>query len=186
MAEPAQRIDPVSLEEFQAMRFGDRKAELIDGVIVVAQAFPTSRHGDIAGGILVALANAIRRGGMPCRAQTGTGLPIRLDRDYSLGPDVLVHCGGTREIPGTPVLVVEVLSPSNSATELMKKLRAYQAVDGLTDILLVEQDAYTVERWTRDAGSAWTLAPRLSGAAAVLALPRFAAEWRLDELYGDT
>lgn len=185
MAEAAQRIDPVTLDEFQAMRFGDRKAELVDGVIVVAQAFPSSRHGDIAGGILVAFANAIRRGRLPCRAQTGTGLPIRLDRDYSLGPDVLVHCGGTRETPGKPVLVVEVLSPSNGTTELLKKLHAYQVVDSLTDILLVEQDTYAVERWARPQGGAWTLAPRLSGADAVLALPRFAAEWRLDDLYGD-
>lgn len=185
MAEPAQRIDPVSLEEFQAMRFGDRKAELIDGVIVVAQAFPTSRHGQIASAIGAHLFNAIRSGRLPCRSETGTGVEIRLERDYNLGPDVLIRCGSDRNAPGKPVLVVEVLSPSNSATELMKKLRAYQAVDGLTDILLVEQDAYAIERWTRDAGGAWTLAPRLSGADAVLALPRFAAEWRLDELYGD-
>lgn len=185
MAEPAQRIDPVTLEEFQDMRFGDRKAELIDGVIVVAQAFPTSRHGDIAGGILVVLANAIRRAKLPCRAQTGTGLPIRLDRDYNLGPDLLIHCGGTREKPGLPVLVVEVLSPSNSTAELLKKLHAYQAVDSLTDILLVEQDSYAVERWTRPDGGAWTLAPRLNGPDAVLVLPRFGAEWRLEELYGD-
>ena len=186
MANAAQRIDPVTLDEFQAMRFGDRKAELIDGVIVVAQAFPTSRHGDIAGGILVALANALRKGKLPCRAQTGAGIPIRLDRDYNLGPDVLVHCGGTRENPGLPVLVAEVLSPSNSATEMMKKLHAYQAVDSLTDILLVEQDAYAVEHWTLIAGGAWTLAPHRNGPDAVLALPRFGAEWRLEELYGDS
>ena len=35
-------------------------------------------------------------------------------------------------------LVVEVLSPSNSATEMMKKLHAYQAVDSITDILLLQ------------------------------------------------
>lgn len=185
MADAAQRIDPVTLDEFQAMRFGDRKAELIDGVIVVAQAFPTSRHGQIAAGLTVAFASAIRAGKLPCRTETGTGVEIRLDRDYNLGPDVLVRCGGDRNAPGAPVLVVEVLSPSNSATEMMKKLHAYQAVDSLTDILLVEQDAYAAEHWTRTANGAWTLAPRLSGPDAVLALPRFGTEWRLEELYGD-
>jgi Uma2 family endonuclease len=185
MAGAAQRIDPVTLDEFQAMRFGDRKAELIDGVIVVAQAFPSSRHGQIAAAMTAHFFGAIRAGKLPCRTETGTGVEIRLERDYNLGPDVLVRCGTDRSAPGQPVLVVEVLSPSNSATELMKKLHAYQAVDSLTDILLVEQDAYAVEHWTRTQGGAWTLAPRLSGADAVLALPRFAAEWRLDDLYGD-
>ncbi|HYH18222.1 MAG TPA: Uma2 family endonuclease [Azospirillum sp.] len=185
MAEPAPRIDPVTLEEFEAMSFGDRKAELIDGMIVVAHAFPSSRHGDVAGGILVALANALRKARRPCRAQTGTGVPIRLDRDYNLDPDVLVHCGGARDTGGKPVLVVEVLSPSNSATEMMKKLHAYQAVDSIADILLVEQDAYAVDHWTRAADGAWTLRPHLSGPDAVLALPAMGGEWRLEELYGD-
>jgi Uma2 family endonuclease len=185
MAEPAERIDPVSLEEFQAMHFGDRRAELIDGVIVVAQAFPTARHADITGGVLVALANAIRARRLPCRAQTGAGLPVRLDRDFVLGPDVLVHCGGTRERPGDPLVAVEVLSPSNRATELMRKLHAYQSVPSLTDILLIEQDAYRVEHWTRTERGSWTLADPLSGPDAVLTLPRLGGAWRREELYGD-
>jgi len=185
MAEPAQRIDPVTLEQFQAMHFGDRKAKLIDGVIVVAQAFPTSRHGQIANAMGAHFFNVIRAGKLPCRTETGPGIGIRLERDYNLGPDVLVRCGSHRTTPGEPVLVVEVLSPSNSATELMKKLHAYRAVGSLTDILLVEQDAYAVEHWTRTASGAGTLAPRLSGADATLVLPRFQGEWRLDELYGD-
>ncbi|MBP2228260.1 Uma2 family endonuclease [Azospirillum agricola] len=185
MAEAAWRFDPVTLEEFQTMSFGDRKAELIDGLVVLAQAFPTSRHGDITGGVLVALAGALRAGQRPCRAQTGTGLPIRLDRDYYLGPDVMVHCGGSRDAPGAPILVVEVLSPSNSASEMMKKLRAYQAVGSIADILFIDQDAYAVEHWTRDDRDAWTLSPRLSGANAVLVLPRLGGEWPLEVLYGD-
>lgn len=185
MANPARRIDPVTLEEFQAMSFGDRKAELIDGVITVAQAFPTSRHGEIAAAVGANLFNAIRNGRLPCRVEVGTGLPIRLDRDYHLGPDVMVRCGGSREIPGAPVLVVEVLSLSNGAAEMMKKLHAYQAVDSIADILFLEQDAHALEHWARDDRNAWTLAPRLAGPDAVLSLPRLAGEWRLVELYGD-
>lgn len=62
MADRARRIDPVSLEEFQVMDFGRRKAELIDGIVTVAQAFPTSRHADITVGVVVAFANAISAG----------------------------------------------------------------------------------------------------------------------------
>ena len=185
MANAAQRIDPVTLEEFQTMNFGDRKAELIDGVIVVAQAFPTSRHGAIAASIGAHFFNTIRAKKLPCRTEVGTGVPIRLERDYNLGPEVLVRCGERRDTDTPPVLVVEVLSPSNSATEMMKKLHAYKAVDSIADILLLEQDDYTVEHWTRDERGAWTLLPRLSGANAVLALPRFGGEWRLEDFYGD-
>lgn len=185
MGNAAERIDPVTLEEFDEMHFGDRKAELIDGVIVVAQAFPTSRHGDVMGGVLVALELALRAKRLPCRAQSGTGVRIRLGRDFHLGPDVLVHCGGSRDKPGEPVLVVEVLSPSNSTGEMMKKLDAYQSVDSIADILLVSQDEYAVDHWTRNTDGTWTGPHRLAGPDAVLALPRFGAEWRLEELYGD-
>lgn len=185
MGNAAERIDPVSLEEFDAMSFGDRKAELIDGMIVVAHAFPTSRHGAISAGVSFALTSAIRGRKLPCRAEVGTGVPIRLERDYNLGPDALVRCGNHRDGDGSPVLVVEVLSPSNSASEMMKKLNAYRAVDSIADILLLEQDSYAVEHWTRDDRGVWTLLPRLSGPDAVLSLPRLGGEWRLEEFYGD-
>lgn len=189
MANAARRIDPVSLEEFQAMDLGRRKAELIDGIVTVARAFPTSRHADITAGVVVAFANAIRRHRLPCRVQTGAGLPIRLDRDFYLGPDVMVHCGGAPDRPGLPTLVVEVLSPSNGATELMTKLHAYRSVDSIADILLLEQDAYLADHFTRSESGLWTGPTRLSGADAVLSLPRLGGGpdegWRLVELYGD-
>lgn len=189
MADAARRIDPVSLEEFQAMDFGSRKAELIDGIVTVAQAFPTSRHADITAGVVVAFANAIRSRRLPCRVQTGAGLPIRLDRDFHLGPDVLVHCGGAPNRPGLPTLVVEVLSPSNSATELMNKLHAFRSVDSIADILLLEQESYLVDHFTRTDSGLWTGPARLSGADAMLTLPRLGGGpgdgWRLAELYGD-
>lgn len=189
MADRARRIDPVSLEEFQAMDFGRRKAELIDGLVTVAQAFSSSRHADITVGVVVAFANAIRSQRLPCRVQTGAGLPIRLDRDFYLGPDVMVHCGGSPDRTGLPTLVVEVLSPSNGATELMNKLHAYRSVDSIADILLLEQDAYLVDHFTRTDSGLWTGPTHLSGADAVLSLPRLGRGpgegWRLAELYGD-
>jgi Uma2 family endonuclease len=185
MAGPAPRIDPVTLDEFEAMSFGDRKAELIDGVIVIPPAFPTWRHGQIVASVGANLENALRAAGQPCRVSVGTGIGIRLDRDWCLGPDVMVQRGETRRETRDPVMVVEVVSPSDSATEMMKKLHAYQAVDSIADILLVEQDAYAVDHWTRTPDGAWTLRPHLSGPDAVLTLPSMGGEWRLEELYGD-
>lgn len=68
----------------------------------------------------------------------------------------MVHCGGAPDRPGLPTLVVEVLSPSNGATELMTKLHAYRSVDGIADILLLEQDAYLADHFTRTDSGLWT------------------------------
>ena len=81
-------------------------------------------------------------------------------------------------------LVAEVLSPSNRPPEMDRKLRAYQAVPTLADILLVGQDEHRVEHWTRDADGVWT-ARIVEGAAATLRLARFDAAWSLEALYGD-
>lgn len=63
--------------------------------------------------------------------------------------------------------------------------RHRQAVDSIADILLVEQDAYAADHWTRAPDRAWPLRPHLSGPDAMLALPAMGGEWRLEELYGD-
>lgn len=179
------KISPVRLEEFQAMDFGDRKVELIDGMIVVAHAFPSSRHADIAAGIATMLNIHFRNRERSCRAQIGAGLPVRLINDFELGPDVLVHCGGDRERRGAATLVVEVLSPSNRPKELDRKLAAYRTVDSLRHILLVNQDDYAIEHWHRGDDGQWH-ADLIEGENAVLRLPDWDAAWSLGEFYGDS
>lgn len=180
----APRFSPVTLEEFRDMHFGDRKAELIDGMIVIAHAFPTSRHGDIAASASAALTVMLRDKKHPCRAQVGSGVTIRLIHDYELGPDVLAHCGGDKHKQGEPVLIIEVLSPSNRPAELTRKLAAYRTLPGLRHILLVSQDDYSVEHWRRVGDGHWS-GDLLEGPGAVLTLADFGAQWRLDEFYGD-
>ena len=180
MADAARRIEPVTLEEFRAMDFGDRSAELIGGVVVVAQAFPSSRHGRITAGLTVALAQAIDRADADCAVESGTGLDVRLESDFSLGPDLMVRCGGE---PGEPVLVAEILSPSNTASEMLQKLRAYQAVESITDILILDQDRAYIEHWTRRPGQAWGAPERYMGIEAALNLPRFGTDIPLSAIY---
>lgn len=183
MSVAARKIEPVTLEEFQAMDFGDRRAELIDGVVVVAQAFPTSRHGQVIARLTIALGNSIDRAGLRCMVETGTGLDIRLESDFSLGPDLMVRCGADAETPGEPVLVAEVLSPSNTAAEMMQKLRAYQAVETITDILVLMQDRAYVEHWSRRPGDPWGAPERLVDAEAVLRVARLDATIPLSAVY---
>lgn len=180
MSDPARKLEPITLEEFDAMDFGDRRVELIDGEVVVAQAFPSGRHGQVAASMVVALFQAIRAAEADCRVETGTGIDIRLDTDFRLGPDVMVRCGDGE---GLPVLVVEVLSPSNSASEMLRKLRAYQAVESITDILFLEQDEHYAQHWSRRPGEPWGAPAYLIGADALVRIARFGAEIPLADVY---
>lgn len=180
MAEPARRNEPVTLEAFRGMAFGNRRAELIGGVVVVAHAFPSSRHGRVVASLSVALSNAIDSAGAECAVESGTGLDIRLEADFSLGPDVMVRCG---EDPGDPVLVAKVLSPSNGAAEMLQKLRAYQSVESITDILILDQDRAYVEHWSRRPDEPWTAPERRLGLEASIRVARFDADVPLAALY---
>ena len=180
MSDPARKLEPITLEEFDAMDFGDRRAELIDGEVVVAQAFPTARHGQVTLSLGAALLQAIRAAEADCRVETGTGIDIRLETDFRLGPDVMVRCGDGE---GLPVLVVEVLSPSNSASEMLRKLRAYQALESITDILFLEQDEHYAQHWNRRPGEPWGAPAYLIGPEAVVRIARFGADISLAEIY---
>jgi Uma2 family endonuclease len=179
------KIDPVRLEEFEEMSFGDRKVELIDGMIVVAHAFPSSRHADIAAAVATAFNNTLRAAKKPCRAQVGAGVTVRLINDNQLGPDVLVHCGGKATEQGAPLVAVEVLSPSNSLAEMNRKTTAYRAHPDMRHLLLLRQDEYRAEHWKRGDDGRWH-ADLLEGADAVLDMPDLGGAWTLAELYGDT
>lgn len=180
----ALRVDPVSLEEFEAMSFGRRKAELIDGMIVVAHAFPSPRHARITAAVATAFNIALRAAQKPCRAEVGGGVSVRRANDNQLGPDVLVTCGGGRTDPGAPILAVEVLSPSNTMTEMERKLAAYRAHPDLRHLLLLRRSEYRAEHWMRGDDGRWH-ADLLEGADAVLEIPDLAGSWTLAELYGD-
>ena len=79
------------------------------------------------------------------------------EQDYTY-PDVVMICGAPRlsgDRPDTllnPVLLVEVASPSTSATDREWKLRAYMQIESLQEYWIVEQDAPIVTRHRRHEG----------------------------------
>jgi Uma2 family endonuclease len=187
MSEPARRPERMSLEEFDAADFGvgDLKVELIDGFVVIAQAFPTFKHGRMTGNLVRALGAALDRSNDPeCHIETGTGIDVRLRHDFRLGPDVLVRCGGGFDQPGDPVVVIEVLSPSNTAPQMLQKLRAYQSVRSITDIVMLDQDLFYGQHYVR-AGDLWQKPIELDGPDAIVRLRRPVAEIPLSLIYRD-
>ena len=67
--------------------------------------------------------------------------------------DLIVTCTpGNAKDPfiAEPVLVVEVLSPTTSATDFSRKLPDYQQIPSMRDILLVSSMERLVRHWRRE------------------------------------
>lgn len=194
MAEPKRLIERRywTLAQFLdtdfTVQYGELPVELIDGLIVVDQAAPSRAHARLTAEIGRALGNAIERTGAPCFTETGSDIRMEgrffgLRRDFVLIPDVQVRCGRNGGGDGDPLIVVEVLSPSNTAKEMLAKLRAYRTLRSVTDILIVFQDEVAVEHHHRQPDGGWHGPEDLMGPEAVLRIPRLDLEVPLATLY---
>lgn len=189
MAEPARIIEQVwTLDAFRMADFGDRRAELIDGHVVIDHAAPSPPHGQLVVKLGRAFDEAVERGGLRCQVEAGSGIDIErgtsgLERDYSLVPDVLVRCRPDPDRPAEPAVVIEVLSPSNTASDLLLKLRAYMAVPGVMHILVVHQDRHLIHHHRRAADGSWASPSTLAGPDAILRIDALGVEVPLATLY---
>jgi Uma2 family endonuclease len=116
--------------------------ELFDGVPVEMSA-ERIIHGRVKYLIAKAFERAIERSRLPCQFLLDCVL-VRIDRHRCYQPDVLVHCGAplpdaALEVPD-PIVVVEVLSPSNAMKDLRDKLVGYFHVRSIVHYLIVDPD----------------------------------------------
>ena len=125
----------LTAEEFLEIDFGERKAELDNGVIRM-MAGGTIRHSRVQANIIVALAPRLRGSGCDMAVQT---------HDISIRyPDVSVYCG--RETPehdgeksaGDPRVIFEVLSAGTARTDLRIKLDEYRKLRSVDTVVFVD------------------------------------------------
>jgi hypothetical protein len=79
-------------------------------------------------------------------------------------------------------VVVEALSPSNTANEMADKLRACKAVPAVIDILSLNQDKYYAVHHRRRDGR-WRAGADLAGPEAGIVIERWDARIRLCRVY---
>lgn len=176
-----------TIEEFEVMDFGGLSAELIDGLVTVTHAFPSDEHGIIIENLGHHLRLALDASHhQHCRPVATSALRIRgldhgLPHDNDLGPDLTVRCRGDDGIR-RPSLIVEVLSPSNTANEMADKLRAYKAVPTVMDILYLNQDKFYAVHHRRSDGQ-WQAGIDLAGPDAEIVIERWSARIRLGDVY---
>ena len=145
----------ISEQEFlDKERDSEVRHEYVDGVLF-AMVGASREHGLIASNLVSAIRPHLR--GSKCRV-TASDMKVRLDngRRYYY-PDIVVSCTDRADEPdryteSSPILLVEILSPSTAATDRREKLLAYQSLPELVDYLIVSQESETLELYTRDDG----------------------------------
>jgi Uma2 family endonuclease len=114
--------------------------ELADG-FVHAMSPEGARHAELKFAVQAALLAGIRARSLPC-FMLPDGMTVRVDQRTAYEPDALVYCGqklqrSAVEVP-SPVIVVEVLSPSTARTDMSAKLIGYFSVPSVAHYLIIE------------------------------------------------
>ena len=149
----------LSPEEYLALeRKAEFKSEYMDGV-VYALAGASPRHNLIVANVIITLGVQLK--GRPCKVYP-SDLKIRVSNSKRFFyPDVSVVCGDDefageeQDVLLNPTLIVEVSSESTAAFDRGKKFLSYQQISSLQDYLLVSQDEFLVEGYTRQGNDRW-------------------------------
>jgi Uma2 family endonuclease len=129
----------------------DVRYEMYDGE-VFAMAGGSPNHSLVSGNAFSALKQRARPRG--CETH-GADLYVRPNDDNksAMSPDAYVRCGPkmpqTQRYVTDPVVIVEVLSPSTMGFDRGQKLYRYFKFTSLEHVILLYQDEYRAEMWTR-------------------------------------
>jgi Uma2 family endonuclease len=134
----------------------DVRYEMYDGE-VFAMSGGSENHSLITVNAIVTLKQIAKKRG--CQTH-GPDLYVRPDDDNrsAMSPDAYVRCGPPlppdQRFASDPFIVVEVLSPSTMEFDRGDKLRRYQKFPSLQHVIILYQDEYRAEMWTRPAQGA--------------------------------
>jgi Uma2 family endonuclease len=129
----------------------DVRYEMYDGE-VFAMAGGSPNHSLVSVAALIALRTRAKPRG--CETH-GADLYVRPEDDNrsAMSPDAYVRRGAplpqSQRYVTDPIVVVEVLSPSTMQFDRGAKLQRYFKFDSLQHVILLYQDEYRAEMWTR-------------------------------------
>ena len=146
----------MDVDEFMAFLETRPKGEhwdLIEGIAVM-MAPPTVVHQRIVHNLCNLLHAAFAAGRLNLFAYTGLGVRTPGVKDFQPEPDVIVLPGAARyELYSENFqLAVEVLSPSNTRTEIDLKLHRYRAAPDNLYVVVVDSRELLVEVYARSRG----------------------------------
>ena len=119
----------------------NQKCELIDGVVVKAQAAPSELHHDISVGVFYAIKSFISKKGGKCKPFIAP-FDVVLNDYHVVQPDILVVCDPSKRdgkrINGAPDLVIEITS-SNKGYDYNQKTDMYRRA-GVREYWVIDPD----------------------------------------------
>jgi Uma2 family endonuclease len=151
IAVPKARMD---VAEFLAWSEGqpDDRYELVEGE-VVAMTRDTVRHNQTKARIWRTLDDAVRKASLPCVVFVD-GVGVASGKRTMRIPDVLVQCGPEPApdamVVDTPLIVVEVVSPSSEREDVESKLVDYFSMASVRHYLIVLLEKRVVLHHYRD------------------------------------
>ena len=159
MSAANQRPDPMTVAEFLAWQppYGGDRWELVDGTArAMSPAAPS--HGFIQAEAGRLIGNHLAERRPQCRVATEPGLQPKVRGKSNVRvPDLAVTCAHLE--PGDrllrePVVVVEILSPSNKA-ETWQNVWSYVTIPSVREILVIYTAEVRIDLLRRDVGGTW-------------------------------
>ncbi|MFO1170555.1 MAG: Uma2 family endonuclease [Hyphomicrobiaceae bacterium] len=178
----------LTVREFlEAPQTAPGRHELVNGV-VRAMSPASSTHAIIQANLAGLIWQHLRTSGRPCRVGTEAPVVPHLHaNDNVRAPDLAVTCSPsvTGRIFPEPVLIIEVLSPSNQR-ETWESIWACATIPSLVEIAVVDSDRQRVEVFRRDERGNWpkTSLPISTGGA--IELKSIGATFVLADVYAGT
>lgn len=160
----------MTVEDFLAWDGGGHqgKLELVDG-LVRAMAPASATHAIIQGNLVIAIGNHLRKRKSGCRVAPEAPVRPAMGKGVNArAPDVAVTCAppSASKTFDDPVLVIEVLSPSNDE-DTWESIRALAPLPTLTEIVVVQSENVGVEVYRKGHGGAWSDEPERYHAGSV-------------------
>ena len=147
-------IGPMSVDTYLALsRHAADRYEYVGG-LAYAMGGGTILHHDVCYNVATVL--RARCAGTPCKSYMQIAR-VKTPRQDMYLPDAMVSCG-PRPAPGAqfiddPCVLIEVLSPSTTRTDVSEKRRAYEEIPAARAYLIVETTWRAVHRhWYDDTG----------------------------------
>ena len=141
--------EPMTRADLEALPDDGRRHELIDGTLVVTPA-PRLRHQRMVVR-LVTLLETARPGGVRVLVAP---FDVSLADDTVVQPDLLVAPLGQftdKDLPGAPLLAVEILSPSTRLIDLNLKRARYETA-GCAAYWVLDPEAPSLRAWELQEG----------------------------------
>ncbi len=160
----ANKFEYITIDEYlKDEETASIKREYVDGR-VFAMSGANRRHNIIAGNIFTALHGFLD--GTPCRPYMEAFKARVRPANCFYYPDVMVACDNRDEesvYTDSPVLIVEVLSPSTAAVDRREKLINYMKIPTLREYLIVHQRRKRVELYRKIEDGSWICSEYIGG-----------------------